>query len=177
MIILRECQWLPRKVLYNRMLLYQNRFHKQRRKTMTGLLQRNGSIENFPGFVYLTRDLFDPHQSGCLRIPGSECIVRKGRNRSEIVPEICCSPASRRVNYLFGRGGVAKRPKATVCKTVIRRFESGRRLSSFPREIPVIAFRSSALCPRDNEAPHCLASFASYAATSLPRGVSIWPYS
>ena len=25
-------------------------------------------------------------------------------------------------------GGVAKRPKATVCKTVIRRFESGRRL-------------------------------------------------
>jgi hypothetical protein len=26
-------------------------------------------------------------------------------------------------------GGVAKRPKATVCKTVIRRFESGRRLS------------------------------------------------
>ena len=25
-------------------------------------------------------------------------------------------------------GGVAKRPKATVCKTVIRRFESDRRL-------------------------------------------------
>ncbi len=25
-------------------------------------------------------------------------------------------------------GGVAKRPKATVCKTVIRRFESARRL-------------------------------------------------
>ena len=28
-------------------------------------------------------------------------------------------------------GGVAKRPKATVCKTVIRRFESGRRLLLF----------------------------------------------
>ena len=28
----------------------------------------------------------------------------------------------------FESGGVAKRPKATVCKTVIRRFESGRRL-------------------------------------------------
>ncbi len=31
----------------------------------------------------------------------------------------------------FHTGGVAKRPKATVCKTVIRRFESGRRLLSF----------------------------------------------
>jgi hypothetical protein len=29
-------------------------------------------------------------------------------------------------------GGVAKRPKATVCKTVIRRFESGRRLLFLP---------------------------------------------
>ena len=31
-----------------------------------------------------------------------------------------------------GVGGVAKWSKATVCKTVIRRFESARRLSSFP---------------------------------------------
>ena len=31
----------------------------------------------------------------------------------------------------FQVGGVAKWPKATVCKTVIRRFESGRRLFFF----------------------------------------------
>ncbi len=33
-------------------------------------------------------------------------------------------------------GGVAKWPKATVCKTVIRRFESDRRLSFQDPDIP-----------------------------------------
>ena len=37
------------------------------------------------------------------------------------------------IGRFFCVGGVAKRPKATVCKTVIRRFESGRRLLFYPQ--------------------------------------------
>lgn len=37
-------------------------------------------------------------------------------------------PITCKISEYFKLGGVAKRPKATVCKTVIRRFESGRRL-------------------------------------------------
>jgi hypothetical protein len=38
---------------------------------------------------------------------------------------------SRKLKEIFEVGGVAKWSKATVCKTVIRRFESGRRLFDF----------------------------------------------
>ena len=47
----------------------------------------------------------------------------------QLLPEFYCNPDLGIVNSkLIQIGGVAKRPKATVCKTVIRRFESGRRL-------------------------------------------------
>jgi hypothetical protein len=48
----------------------------------------------------------------------------------QLYKKFYCNPDLQIVELKFILiGGVAKRPKATVCKTVIRRFESGRRLS------------------------------------------------
>lgn len=56
-----------------------------------------------------------------------------GRRKAEfddLGRKFTCNKARFGLDYVsLENGGVAKRPKATVCKTVIRGFESHRRLS------------------------------------------------
>ncbi len=63
-------------------------------------------------------------------------------------------------------GGVAKRSKATVCKTVIRRFESARRLLFFPVNAGQLLILISGSC-HSSEMLICYATHYSV-ALSLP---------